>query len=244
MGELPLYRRISTAVRDFLGQGDVGADFIHALWDVVRGDAIRNAAMSDLDILLLMERLGRGLSAPLNLSTVASDLGMGNYHRVNDRLDDLTTSFITWRCPQRTDGRPSPKAQRKIYFTDPLYARLAKAIDEQLSSPDASKITEQQVGLALAMSSESERPGSFISESRLMYERTGGGSEVDFVSPDFSRCYESKYVDKNWRSEARTAVGHCGGGILTTRRVYDPSSNDVWAVPAATLAWLLDYDKH
>jgi uncharacterized protein len=231
------------AIRDFRESGDAGESFVRELWDVLRGDAIRAASMSDLEILAFLERLGESLTTPVNASSVAVDVGLGNHHRVNDRIEDLATSFAVWRCPQRIGGRPNAKAFRKVYFTDPLYARLAGTIDEQLRVPDASRITEQQVGLALARAIERDHPGAFATESRVMYARTRSGQEIDFVSPDFDQCFESKYVDRGWAPHARILERHCGTAALVTRRADDVTGDKVWAIPAPCLAWLLDADE-
>jgi len=52
------------AVSDFVRTADVSPGFARDLWDVVRGDAIRGAALPDATILALLERLGNGLASP------------------------------------------------------------------------------------------------------------------------------------------------------------------------------------
>jgi hypothetical protein len=70
-----------------------------------------------------------------------------------------------------------------------------------------------------------------------MYERTATGAEIDFVGAR-QVPVESKYVERNWRSAARTVLAAHGRGILATRNVLDTESA-VWAVPACMVAWLL-----
>jgi len=227
------------AIADFLREGDVSAGFARDLWDVVRGDAIRKADLPDVTILALLERLGENLASPVNASKVARDTDLGSNHRVNDRVHDLTVNFLTWRCLQQVSGRPNVAAQRKVYFTDPLTARLASVVDDRRRPPAVSKLAEQQLGLALALALDRRTPGSFALGSRLMYQRTTSGKEIDFVSPDFEGCVEGKYVDDGWKSDARTAASAYDRGVLATRRKHDLSSA-IWATPAASLAWLLD----
>ncbi|HEY6757951.1 MAG TPA: AAA family ATPase [Baekduia sp.] len=229
------------AVADFIRTGDVGAGFVRDLWDVVRGDAVRTAGLPDATVLALLERLGTNIASPVNASAVARDVGLANNHRVNDRIDDLTLNFLTYRCPQVIGGQPSEAAQRKVYFTDPLLARLAAAVDDQRSHPDSSKLTEQQVGLMLSRAIDRQHPGSFAWGTRLMYEKTSAGKEIDFVGPDLAgACFDGKYVDHNWKREALTAKARYDKAVLATRREHDLEDDTSWAVPAACLGWLID----
>jgi predicted AAA+ superfamily ATPase len=228
------------AIADFLVHGDVGAGFVRDLWDVIRGDAVRKAGLADATVLSLLERLATNLGSPVNASDVARDSGLTNNHRVNDRINDLAVNLLAWRCPQSVSGQPSEAAQRKVYFTDPLLARLASIVDDQRSAPDASKLTEQQLGLTIARAIDARVPGSFALGTRVMYQRTKTGKEIDFVGPDFTGCFEGKYVDRAWKQEALTAKANHQQGVLATRRVHDLSDR-IWATPAPALAWLLDH---
>jgi uncharacterized protein len=49
---------------------------------------------------------------------------------------------------------------------------------------------------------------------------------------------ESKWVDHGWRTEAKTAAGKYGRGVLATKSVLD-TAGPVWAVPAPLVALLL-----
>jgi predicted AAA+ superfamily ATPase len=229
------------AVADFIRTGDVGFGFVRDLWDVVRGDAVKKAGLPDATVLALLERLGTSIASPLNASAVARDVGLASNHRVNDRIDDLTINFLTYRCPQTIGSQPSEAAQRKVYFTDPLLARLAAAVDDQRTHPDTSKLTEQQIGLMLSRAIDRQHPGSFTWGTRLMYEKTSAGKEIDFVGPDLAgTCFEGKYVDHSWKREALTAKARYTKVVLATRREYDLADDRSWAVPAACLGWLID----
>jgi predicted AAA+ superfamily ATPase len=230
------------AIRDFLESGDVSAAFARDVWDVIRGGVIREGRMSDGKILELLARLSESLSTPLNLNTVATQLDLGSHHRVTERVDDLVEGYMAWRCPQAGKDSPSSRAARKLYFTDPLIARLPHLIDDQMHEPDVSQISEQQLGLALAQAIERHQPGSFSYGLRLQYLRSATRKEIDFVSPDFpGACFEGKYVDSGWKQESATARANCARGVFATRRVHD-LDNPIWAVPAANLAYLLDHD--
>lgn len=226
------------AIGDFLQTGDVTSGFAQDLWDVIRGDAIRATSLGDADLLNLLARIAEGISSPLNASAIGRDVGLGSNHSVNDRINDLAFAFQTWRC-HRVDrhGRPSTGAQRKVYFVDPLIARLPSQRHAAYPSPDVTKLSEQQIGLALARAAAGGRADRFVAGEAVMYERTATGREIDFVGAR-QVPVESKYVERNWKSEARTVAAAHGRGILATRNVLD-TDGDVWAVPACVVVWLL-----
>jgi len=228
------------AVADYIDGADVGSGFVRDLWDVVRGDAIRDARLADSTILSLLARLGQSLTTPVNASDVARDVGLADNHATNARIDDLAVNFLVWRCPPSVGGTPSAAGRRKLYFSDPLLARLASAVDDQRDAPDPSKISEQQVGLAIVRSIEADHPGAFVLESRVMYQRTATKKEIDFTGPDLDGCVEGKYVDQSWKREAQTARANFAHAILATRRAHDLDDGAIWATPAPAVAWLLD----
>jgi uncharacterized protein len=226
------------AIGDLLRTGDVTPGFVQDLWDVIRGDAIRATSLGDADLLNLLARIADGIASPLNASAVGRDVGLGSHHSVNDRVNDLAFAFQTWRCHQADrHGRPNTGAQRKVYFIDPLIARLPSRRNDAYRTPDVTKLSEQQIGLALARAVICGRADRFTAGDAVMYERTSTGREIDFVGAH-QVPFESKYVERNWKSDARTVVAAHGRGILATRNVLD-TDGDVWAVPACIVAWLL-----
>lgn len=228
------------AVTDLIRYGDVQQDFITDLWDVIRGEVINATATSDPEILALLNRLGVGLGSPVNLSTVARDIGFGSHNTVTARIDDLVHGYIAWRCLRAHGGVAQPTAQRKVYFTDPLTARIAQERGGGYVAPDETKVAEQQLGLALARAMERERPTSFTEAVGVFYERTKTDAEIDFVGPDIGLAYESKYGRRHWRQEARTVeANYPAAGIMATSDIYD-TSHPAWAVPSSIVAWLLN----
>jgi uncharacterized protein len=228
------------AVGDLLARGDVTPGFARDLWDVIRGEAIRATSLGEADLVSLLARLAQGLASPLNASAVGRDVGLSSHHAVGDRVNDLAFAFQVWRCHRTgAGGRPSTAAQRKVYFLDPLLARLAHVLNPAYPAPDVTKLSEQQIGLALARASADGRAERFVAGEAPMYERTATGREIDFVGPN-QVPMESKYVERSWRQEARTLAAAHGRGILATRNVLD-TDGAVWAVPACILAWLLGH---
>jgi uncharacterized protein len=231
------------AVSDFVVTADVGEGFAQALWEVIAGDAFQSTAMSDGEMAAFLERLTIGLGSPLNSSAAARDLGLSDHHRVNDRINALGLALMAWRC-HRIKGRlPNLRAQEKVYFLDPLIARLAHLRDERRRAPDDSGLTEQQLGILLLRAAGDRGPSALLEASTVMYERTAARAEIDFVGPDLGVAFEAKYVDGPWRHAARTLRAQRNGGILATRTVLELESRNgedpVWAVPAGILGWLL-----
>jgi len=231
------------AVSDFVRTADVGEAFVQALWDVIVGDAFQGAGMGDGEAAAFLERLAVGLTSPLNASAVAREVGFSDHHRIEGRVDALNVALMAWRCHRIGDRLPNLRAQEKVYFVDPLIARLPHLRDDRRAEPDDSRLTEQQLGLSLLRSSGDQGPGTLLEASTVMYERTPSRAEIDFVGPDLGSAFEAKYVDGPWRRGARTLRAQRNGGILATRTVLElegrEGENPVWAVPAGILGWLL-----
>ncbi|MGH2878430.1 MAG: ATP-binding protein [Solirubrobacteraceae bacterium] len=226
------------AVSDFLRTGGVTPAFVQDLWDVVRGDAIRVTSLGDAELLNFLARIATGMCSPLNASKVAQDVGLGSHHSVNDRINDLTFAFQTWRCHRvSADGHPSTGAQRKVYFADPLIARIPSERAGAYSAPDVTKLSEQQLGLALARAAARGRADAFVAGGQVMYERTAN-AEIDFVGPSIGVPFESKYVERGWKGQTRSLAARHRRGIVATRNVLD-TEGEVWAVPVSMLVWML-----
>ena len=65
------------------------------------------------------------------------------------------------------------------------------------------------------------------------------GAEIDFVGPLLHTPIESKYVSQKWRKERKALDEHYGRGILATRDILDVGE-EIWAVPAGLLAWMVE----
>ena len=143
---------------------------------------------------------------------------------------------MVWPCYQEDALRPKLNAQAKFYFTDPVYARL-----EVDRAPDASVLSEQQLGIALWRSFERDQAGSYLGFDRVLYHRSRTRREIDFVGPDLGGwAIESKYVDGRWRRDAQTLRASGWRGIVATRSELNLDDPEVAAIPVALLAWLLD----
>jgi uncharacterized protein len=228
------------AVGELVRDGAVQRGFVDGLWDVLAGDAIRATSMSEAEVAALTARLAANLGSPVNASSVAVDVGLRGGDRVNERIDDLVTAFLAWRCHRGRDGRPNPPAQRKVYFVDPLIAQLPRLRNGAFPTLDPSLLNEQQIGLHLARAVSLDQPASFVESDGVMYERTTTGAEIDFVGPALGIPFECKYEDRPWKRAAQTMRARHGRGVLVTRTPLATDDERVWAVPAGIVAWLLD----
>lgn len=228
------------AVGEFVGTGAVSDGFVQGLWDVVLGDAIRAAPLSETDVASLLDRLTANLCSPINLSRIARDVGLPGHQATTSRIEDLIRAFMAWNCHRIRDGRPDTAAQRKLYFTDPLIAQLTHRRDPRYQAPEIAKLAQQQVGLALARATSLRGPATFVQADQVMYERTSTGAEIDFVGPDLEIPFECKYVDGGWRRDALTMRARYGRGVMVTRSPLLTGPDEaVWAVPAGVLTWLV-----
>ena len=206
------------------------------LFRIISGGAFRWARMSDLQSRILLRRLTEGLCSPVNVANLSRELDVTSA-TMKQRLDELRESFVIWPAHRERRGGAQLRARFKIYFTDPVYARLAD--DDWL---DLSVLSEQQLGMVLLRNLERSFPGAYIDFERVLYHRTEAGAEIDFAGPDFGGvAIESKYVDDGWRRRTlRTLKASPWEGIVATRGLLDLSDPKVAALPTAFLAWLLD----
>lgn len=190
------------------------------------------------EAIALIGRLASNLASPVNLTSLAEDVGLRDNQRATDRMNGLAENFLGWRCYREDDGVPAPKAQRKFYFMDPVLARLASIRNPSYREPDDAKITEQQIGLALHRATAISDPALFIAAQTVMYQRKRSGDEIDFVGPTLGGPFEGKYVDVGWKPQTKGMLSRYGRGIMATRTAFD-LSGPVKAIPASIIAWLL-----
>lgn len=228
------------AVSEFAATGEVSDAFVRDLLDVIRGDIVRNTRLSELEALALLDRLTQNICSPINLTSVATDIGLRDNERADDRIRGLVENFLAWKCHRAApDLTPHTRAQSKLYYIDPLIAALANRRNDAYRLPGPSQLNQQQIALLISRALTARDPSLFIEATRLLFERTPTDAEIDFVGPDLAKApVEAKYVDTKWKREAQTMRARYGKGVLATRGVLD-TDNDVWAVPSAILGWLL-----
>lgn len=222
------------AVSSWVSDRDVDPALRRGLLDVIHGDAFAGANWSRTQVMSFLDRLTEGLCSPANHSAIADDID-SSPATVSRRLDDLREAFVVWPAYREDNLRPNLRAQEKIYFTDPIYTRLTP-----LDQLDLTRLSEQQLGMALLRGLEADNPGSYVDFDRVLQHRTATRREIDFVGPNFGGvALESKYVDGRWRGEAQTLGASPWRGIVVTRTEIN-LDGEIMAVPAALLAWLVD----
>lgn len=229
------------AVADHLRSGDVDASFVNGLWDVIHGDALAGDNLSSTQSLQLVRKLAQDLASPVNLSALAGELGVASHHTAASRIRQLVDGYLAWPCHRRGERwMPNLRAQSKIYFADPLLARMAHLRTDHLPEPDASRISEQQLGLALVRRVAAGDPSRFADFTQVMFARSSTGAEVDFCGEPFGHvAFEGKYSDTNLARESQTLRAMFGGrGVLATRAKL-AEIDGARAIPAAFVAYLL-----
>ena len=223
------------ALAGYLRQREVPPQFLRSLLDVIHGDAFRRADWSRPQTTALLQRVAQGLCSPVNHAAIADDLAFAQ-PTIRRRLEELRDAFVLWPCHREDRLRPKLNSRAKIYFLDPAYAALGPSL------PDDSQLAEQQLGAALLRSCERTRPGSYLDFADVLHHRSNTRREIDFVGLNFGGiAIESKFVDGRWKRDAQTLAASKWRGIVATRSELDvTTSNDVMAVPAAMLAWLVD----
>jgi AraC-like DNA-binding protein len=142
-------------------------------------DAFGAAALSETQTQSLIARLTENLSSPVNVTTIAQDVGL-SADTVTRRLDDLVSAYLMWPCHQSEKLRPKIGAQAKRYFTNPLLAGLAHLRNPAHPAPGLTQLTEQQLGMVLARHLEHSNPGSYASYDRVLFASTPARKEIDF----------------------------------------------------------------
>src|SRR5690606_6495603 len=112
------------AVEDCLRAGRVTPETVEMLWEIVAGD-VRDLERSSISTLKLLERVGRSLGAPLAWQSLGEDMDVSP-PTARSYIELLSESFMLLTVyAYAMDGRgPSARKQRKVYFIDPLLARV------------------------------------------------------------------------------------------------------------------------
>lgn len=231
------------AVAEHAQLGGVSDGYVADLEAWLHRDVEPSAGPESIPILL--DALAQRSTSPLSVNSTAQDLGY-NKGTLDLRLRRMIASQALLRCPQRDEAGLVGRAQSKFYLTDPLLAWLPARQRAGLSTPDMTKLTEACIGVTLARAIDTLDEGRWLHGDSIGYARTGGDREVDFAPVSVPSAggalatvpIESKWVDRGWKSEARTMTGKYNRGIVATKTILDLTGS-VWAVPAPLLALAL-----
>jgi len=221
----------------------VERQFIDDLFAVVFKDAFGASRMDIGTETALLERLWQGMAAPLNISSIAADIGISDT-AVRQHVAYLRDAFLLWLCPQKQDSGwlARGKSQAKAYAIDPLIARLPYLRNPSRQDIDPTVLSEMQLGAALWRRVACDDPQA-ESDSFLFHLRTPARKEIDFVSEHLGgAAIESNFVeDGRWRRHAATVNASQWQGLVATRNVLDTTeAESAWAVPASFIAYLID----
>jgi hypothetical protein len=228
------------AVADAKNEIDVRSSTARAIWNILTGDVLHVGRMSDRDVKALLMKLVDGMTSPLNVTSIASSLDIGTRNTIMNRIDRLCASFYMWRVSVSHDGlAPVDGGQDKLYSIDPLIARLPSLRDKRVVAPDAAKLSEQQIGLALLHRLLPEDLDAILDEAALLVRRNpDSGTEIDFVGPHLPVPIESKYVSRHWKRESKAIRDTYGRGLFLTRDALDVSEA-IWALPTGAFTWAI-----
>jgi predicted AAA+ superfamily ATPase len=229
------------AVADAHANVDVQRATANSLWNILVGEVLHVGKMSDRDVKALLARLVEAMGSPLSVANIAEHLAIGSRNTVDDRIDRLCGAFYAWRAATTHDGlRPVRGGQSKLYFIDPLVARLPSIRDGAITAPDMTKLNEQQVGTALIRALSREHQAAVMDESIALVRRNpDSGAEIDFVGDLVDTPIESKYVSQRWKRERQALGDTYQRGVVATRDILD-TADDIWAIPSGLLVWLID----
>ncbi len=232
------------AVAEHVKEGSVGRAFARDLRDWLAPDVVPGARPDS--VVELLSSLAARSGAPLNVSSLARDVGVGR-KQLEARLNRLRLTFGAFEVPQVNErGTRVDGSQSKWYLLDPLLAELPAMLDVGLPTSDATQRTEAALGLHMARAVDRLHPDRLVEGRAVGYARTGSGNEVDF-SPVPVRTggvqvtttpLESKWVPDGWRREALTVEGKFGAGVVATKSILD-TEHPAWAIPAPIVAMLL-----
>ncbi len=183
-----------------MGSGAVSDGFVQGLWDVVLGDAIRAAPMSEADVAALLDRLTLICAVP---STSRASPGMS---ACPDTRRPRTAS-------RTSSARSLPGAVTASATADQTPRRSASCTSWTRSSPSSLTAATLASPPRTPPGSPNNRSASHWLEPYrctrrcVRADRQGHvranhtGAEIDFVGPDLEIPFECKYTDGNWRNE-------------------------------------------
>jgi uncharacterized protein len=231
------------AVSDWRARNHVDSSTWGALWDVVRGEAVTDQ-VNESAVAAVVDAVSRRLTSTFAVRPTAENLGM-RHETLARRIEALIQAFLVWRCPAADPhGRADPGRQSKLYFLDPLVARVPELL-VKAAPIDIAHLNEQQLGVALNTWNERARSGSIRSGDWVTHYRSGQ-AEIDFVglcadTGERATPLDGKYISGSWKRDALSIRNSAfGRGVLATRDVLSIEPEDpVWAVPASFIAYAL-----
>lgn len=104
MGEILTYGGFPIAVGAYRRAESVPVSFLDTLIDVIGRDAFAASQLPRSTSTELVERLWASIGTPVNLSSIAEDIGVA-HPTVSRHVEYLADAYLLWRCPQRHPDR-------------------------------------------------------------------------------------------------------------------------------------------
>lgn len=229
------------AVRDSFSSPAPGAETFDQLWAMVAGD-IDRAGRDRISALKILERTVRSLSSPISWLSVAQDAGLGSPHTAQSYATLLADSFVLLIMHTMDLSRgPSLRKSKKLYFCDPAFGFLPRALDPGAPLPATPAMIENLVAIALYRAVEREPAESLASPQRVGFWRSSSGREVDFVCRigRHNVPIEVKYGSKVSGKDREAMRRSFRRGIFLSRDAFG-LEGDTPTIPAAIFLAIVD----
>ncbi|MEX0836728.1 MAG: ATP-binding protein [Gemmatimonadota bacterium] len=230
------------AIRDHLETSD-GLPLpatVRMLWSVVAGD-IAGSGRNQTAALKLLEEVGVSLGNPLKWDGAARAMGMASHHSAREYVEFLSESFslLTVFFWDLSGDSLQPGKQRKVYFMDPVLARIPRLLIAGARTPPDAGMFENAVATGLFRSTTSALTQADPVPGAVAYWRSSNARELDFVVPSATAGRGGR-VPIEVKGDGRTAINRArlaiakafGSGIVVSRTHLD-LEHAVPVIPAA-----------
>lgn len=219
------------------GLGPVREQTVRMLWDIIAGD-IQEAGRDKHSALKLLERVGVSLGAGVAWDSLREDMDVGSHNTAKAYTHLLSEAFMLLTVFYRdAHGSFAPDRQRKLYYIDPLVARIAPTLVPGARRHNADGLIENLVAVALYRSAAEALTLADPLPGAIGYWKSADNREIDFlVSPPTGGRgthfpVEVKGDSVKTISGARLSIARTfGRGVVVTRKRFDWKP-DVPAVP-------------
>lgn len=227
-------------VADFLRSGKVSESTLEMLWDIIAGDLDRWGC-GRVRGFKVMERTARNLGSRTSWHSLAEDLDTAT-QTAQTHVQCLAGSFVLMVLYQWDTSKASfsLRREKKLYFTDPLFARLLSALQPARPSPGMPAMIENITALGLFRAVEQNPIEGLQAPASVFYWKSSSGHEIDFLSGsgNVKDAVEVKYQGKISGKYREAMAKSFGRGVILSRDILD-LSRPVRIVPAALYLWLL-----
>ena len=229
-------------IRDILEHGAVEERTLREIWQAVAGD-VTKAGLDRIAALKMLERVAISLGSSLSWTAAAEAMDVVP-NTAKKYVEFLTLGFTLlpvyfWDL---SSSSYNPSKQRKVYFLDPVFARLPGAAGLTARRAEPSGLVEGVVAASLFHSIGTRLVETFPLPHALAYWRATSGREIDFLAhpQEGPVPIEVKWGDSETGiSRARRAIlASFKGGLVLTRTKLD-LEHEVPTMPASCFLYLV-----